>query len=109
MFQMNMEVRKGILFLRLNGVLNGFTSDELNNEVNRLVLENGIKYFVFNLEGLTSLDQEGLQSIEKNYRQITSRDGEVVLCGMKKIPQGPIWQKIYQSQNELGAFQIIHI
>ena len=43
LLDINLEFCKGILFIRLKGVLNKNTVDKLKEEVNNLVKENGIR------------------------------------------------------------------
>lgn len=49
MLKINLEFRKGVLFVRLNGSLND--KDSLDN-INSLINEIGFKYIVFNVDNL---------------------------------------------------------
>lgn len=109
MLEINLEFRRGILFIRLNGILNKETSIELTRQINRFIKENGIKYFTFNLEGLKELGEEAIDIIRENYQQIVSFNGKLVLCGLKDKKTSTILQDLEQSNNELGVFQIIRI
>lgn len=108
-----MEVRRGILFIRLNGVLNKKSSALLNEKIHSLSLQ-GLKYFVFNLEGITMMDKDGLVSLNENYQQIMKLDGKMILCGLKNKVRDSIFHhrelsKVMKSQNELCAFQIFKL
>lgn len=109
MLEINMEFRKGILFVRLKGVLNELTSKELTKKIDNLVKEKGIKYFTFNLEGVDEISLEGIDTIKHNYQQILSFDGKLVLCGVKNEGIKSIFEDVYQSSSELGVFQMIRI
>lgn len=88
MLDINMEIRRGILFVRLIGNLNKETSKYFKNEVSNLIEEKGIKYIVINLRQLTNLDTIGADLILDEYRYIAKIDGKVVICGVddnKKI------------------------
>jgi anti-anti-sigma regulatory factor len=50
-----MEFRKGILFVRLRGILNGDTCYQLEDHLTSLVRDNGIKYLLINLNELNIL------------------------------------------------------
>lgn len=50
MLDINYEIRKGILFIRLGGVLNKNTVSKLQNEVTDMIKDNGIRNVVFNLK-----------------------------------------------------------
>ena len=52
LLDINLEFCKGILFIRLKGVLNKNTVNKLKDEVNNLVKENGIRNLVFNISEL---------------------------------------------------------
>ena len=56
MLDINMECRKGILFIRLGGELTKETVGKLNTEVTELVKEAGIRNIVFNVENLISMN-----------------------------------------------------
>ncbi len=109
MLEMNMEFRKGILFIRLNGILNAATSKKLADQVNDFVQKKGIKYFTFNLEGLEEITQEGIDTIRENYHQIVSFQGNLVLCGVKSEGMRTVFEDVYQSSSELGVFQMLQI
>lgn len=109
MLEMNMEFRKGILFIRLNGILNAVTSKKLADQVNDFVQKKGIKYFTFNLEGLEEITQEGIDTIRENYHQIVSFQGNLVLCGVKSEGMRTVFEDVYQSSSELGVFQMLQI
>lgn len=109
MLEINMEFRKGILFVRLSGILDENTSKQLTMKIDDLIKEKGIKYFTFNLSGLQKITHEGIDTIKKNYQQILSFDGKLVLCGVTNEGIKTIFEDVYQSSNELGAFQLIRI
>ncbi len=113
MLFINLEVRRGILFIRLNGVLNKETSSLLKDKVRSLSLQ-GFKYFVFNLDGITMMDQDGLTSLQENYQQIRKIEGKLILCGLKKKVENSLFHElglsnVIKTQNELRAFQIFKL
>lgn len=111
MLDINMEIRRGILFVRLIGNLNKDTSKYFKSEVSNLVEEKGIKYLVINLSNLNNIDTTGADLILDEYRYIAKIDGKVVICGVdenKKIEKS-FFQGIHKSDNELQAFSIINI
>ena len=67
MLDINMECRKGILFIRLGGELTKETVGKLNTEVTELVKEAGIRNIVFNVENLISIDMKGISTLFYNY------------------------------------------
>ncbi len=111
MLDINMEVRRGILFIRLFGNLDKNTSKYFKNEVTNLVESKGLKYLVINLSNLESIDNTGIELIMNEYRYIAKVDGKVVICGINN--NSNIKQKYFKnlskSDNELQAFNIINI
>ncbi|MGN0973566.1 MAG: STAS domain-containing protein [Bacilli bacterium] len=110
MLGINMEFRKGILFVRLKGVLDRYTLQNFKVEVSDLIKKNGIKYLVMNLNHLDYIDDVGMKQLLKDYRQVASLDGKVVICGIeeKNYPKN-LLKNTYVSNNELSAFSILNI
>ena len=65
MLGINMEFRKGILFVRLKGVLDRYTLQNFKNEVSDLIKTKGIKYLVMNLNHLDYIDDVGMKQLLK--------------------------------------------
>ena len=113
MLYINLEFRRGILFIRLCGDLVEKTSLELK-EVNDLIEKQGIKYVVLNMEQLRFVDNVGMSMIIDNYKKVNHQDGKIVICGINevvgnKIKKDPIYSYLYKSANELNALQMLHI
>ena len=83
MLKINMEYRRGILFLRLKGNLNEFTSKKFEEYTFPVIKDYGIKYLVINLSELVSLDDYGKNSLEKSGLLIGNNDGRVLLINSK--------------------------
>ena len=110
MLDINMEFRKGILFVRLKGVLDIYTLESFKEEVSNLIRKNGIKYLVMNLNNLEYIDDLGINQLIRDYRQIASINGKVVVCGIeeKNYPK-KLLKDTYKSNNELSALNILNI
>ena len=111
MLDINMEIRRGILFVRLIGNLNKETAKYFKEEVSNLVEEKGIKYLVINLSNINNIDDVGADLIVNEYRYIAKIDGKVVICGIDEEKQKlkEFFKGIHKSDNELQAFSIINI
>lgn len=83
MLKINMEYRKGILFLRLKGNLNESTHKKFEEYAFPVIKDYGIKYLVINLSELVSLDNYGKSSLEKSGLLIDNNDGRVLLINSK--------------------------
>ena len=111
MLGIDMEFRKGILFVRLKGILNGDTAMELDDNLTSIISDNGIKYLLVNLNGLKYIDKYGLDIIFKNYQIINSNNGKFIICGTDKLfsYNGNVIDNLYQVNDEMKAFEVINI
>ncbi len=114
MLDISLEFVRGMLFVRLEGVLNQNTYTKLSDCLDEMIHEKGLKYFVINLESLDSMDENGLQTIIDRYFDITLQDGKLVICGYhhqfsKNIELGHVFDKIERTNNELGALRLINL
>lgn len=114
MLDINLEFVRGMLFVRLDGVLDKNTYTKLSDCLDTMIYEKGLKYFVINLESLDYMDEEGVQAIINRYFDVALHDGKLVICGYSNqasldIKLGKIFNRIEKSNNELGAFHLIHI
>ena len=115
MLSINMEFRKGILFVRLNGVLDKNTVNILNEEVTSLVKDNGIRNLVFNISGLTSIDMKGINALLYNYELCKQNNGQSLLCNIEntlvkhRIKNSRILKYMNETSNELTAISLLNL
>ena len=113
MLSINKEFRKGILFVRLLGVLNKETVDKLYEEVTMLVKDMEIKNVVFNIEELSEIDIYGINEILLNYRLCKNNNGISLLCGVndnvKDYINSSSIKFIQKISNELKALDFMKI
>ena len=83
MLDIDIECRKGVFFVRLNGILNNETVYKIKEEVLDIIIINGIKFIVFNFENLCYIDMTGIKTLKKIYRIINNNYGKVYVCGIK--------------------------
>ena len=111
--KLNIEFRRGLLFIRLDGTLVKDTSKVLSDCIHYFMEVGGIKYFVINLKNLEYIDCEGLDLLKKENRDIILHDGNLIICKssnkyVEKIVQEEL-KEVYQTRDELKAFQIMKI
>lgn len=112
MLEINMECRKGILFIRLGGELTKDTVFKLNEEVTELVKEAGIRNIVFNVENLISIDMKGISTLFYNYELCKNNRGKSMLCGVEntaikqKLVNSRLLKYMNETNDELSAFHI---
>ena len=78
-----MEFRKGILFVRLKGVLTRYTYKSLDEYLIPVINKHGIRYLVYNLEATTLIDNYGKASLKKGVDAARRNSGEGGLCHAK--------------------------
>lgn len=106
MLSINKEFRKGILFLRLNGELDRQANFNLDDNLNNLVDDVGIKYLVLNLQELSSIDICGIRTIINISKKLDHNSGKLIVCGNDHLPNLKCLTKI---NNELIAFNMVEI
>lgn len=110
MLEINMECRRGILFVRLEGELTKETVGKLNHEVTELVKEAGIRNIVFNIEHLIAIDTKGISILFYNYELCKNNKGKSMLCGVEKtvvkqkILNSRLLKYMSETSDELSAF-----
>ena len=114
MLDISLEFIRGMLFIRLDGVLDSNTNPKLNDCLYTMIYEKEVKYFVLNLENVSNVDDEGLKSIINGYFDITLHDGKLVICGYNKhlknnIEIENIFSQIEHTNNELTALKLINL
>lgn len=113
MLNVDVEYKKGVLFLRLIGKLNSDTKQQLD-EVLELVPTIGFKYVMINFEKLYSIDEDGINTIMNSCERLIHSEGKLLVCGYNnliklKIENSNILQYALETKNELGAFKLINI
>ncbi|HHW68981.1 MAG TPA: STAS domain-containing protein [Tenericutes bacterium] len=115
MLDIDVEFRKGILFVRLFGVLDKNTVKKLEKEVLNLVKNIGIKNIVFNMQNLTSIDISGIKGIYSSYSFCKKNDGKSIMCGLKnplvshRIKNSRLSQYMFETSDEIGAINVINL
>lgn len=114
MLDINLEFHKGILFVRLDGILNKNTVDKLDDEVTNLIKENGIRNIVFNISNLNSIDCDGINGLLNNYEICKSNNGKSLVCGLnglvkQTINNSRLLKYMYEATDELSAVNVINL
>jgi len=71
--------KKGFLFIRFTGDVTKSTSKLFKNEINPLILDNGIKNVVFNVSNLQKVDNYGMLAIYNSFLTL-SKESEIYIC-----------------------------
>ena len=100
-----MEFRKGILFVRLYGILNDNTLEKFRTDVKEVIIGSGIKYVVINVENLYSISESGVKEIKLLRKILKKTDGQFFLFGgeIKEL------KELVNLENELKVFERVVI
>ncbi len=80
-----MAIRKNILFVRLKGELDQAVTEKLKIRISELIDKYDIKYLVFNLAALNFMDSSGVGFIIGRYTQLKKRNGKIIVCSMNPL------------------------
>ena len=110
MFEMDLEYNKGILFARLSGNLTRKSSYKLNNYLVPVILKHNIKYLVYNLFELKTIDESGVDAILNTKCAIRTNKGKIYLCEVSESVNEKLKKlHIKETDNELSALHLIEV
>ncbi len=110
MLKVDMEYDKGILYVRLKGVLDRKASYKINNYVVPVILKHKIKYLVFNLYDLLDIDEPGLDALLNTKCAIRTNKGKICLCEVSNFLKDKMKRlRLKVASNELAAYHLIRI
>lgn len=85
MLEIDIEMKKGIMFVRARGELSKRTIEKWNVDVKDLIVDNGIRNLVLNVENLTAIDAKGINSLLYSYELCNTNKGVSLLCGLNDM------------------------
>ena len=99
MIDYNVEFTKGVLFVRLFGMLNKFNEKHIESDLYEIIKDGGIRYLVFNIENLSIIENSNLFKTCETL--INKNDGKMLLCGKNNF-----YTKDYTfTEDELSALK----
>lgn len=106
-----LEIRKGILFIRLEGKFNSSTYREFNY-VTSLIEQNGMNKVVINLENIKQIDIKGINILLYIYELCSLRKGKSLICGINEeiyptIKKSRLLKYMKQTKDELESFKLM--
>lgn len=111
MLDIEMEFKKGILIVRLKGILNTETIPGFKKRFEIVIKENGIKYVLLNIKQLSFIDAIGLNTIKNCYALVVKNGGKLILCGINKLfdYNYELSENLYQVAEESTIYEIVNI
>ena len=79
MVDVNIEFTRGVLFVRLTGLLNEISSFDVEEKVFEIIKDGGIRFVVFNVKNLEMSDSVKL--FDKCQKLLEENDGRMLICG----------------------------
>jgi len=110
MLKMDLEYEEGILFVRLRGVLNKRVNYKINNYLIPVLSKHKIKYVIYNLSNLKSIDESGIDAILHTKCTVRKNKGKIYLCEAKKEISLKLKRlHIKETSSELTALKMIEV
>ncbi len=110
----NIEYRKGVLFIRINGLLVGNKIKKFESEVIPIILGLGSKYVTINLYDVELIDSKGLDSIIRISNILSRFDGKLAICEInekikERIKNSELFDYCFKTKNELTSLGVFTI
>lgn len=114
MLDIDMEFQRGILFIRLKGILDSSTCSKLQRAIYIGVHKIGAKYVMLNFEKLYTIDNASIEMILNNCLELFRNEGQLLACGLNdyvklKVENSKLDSFVHKMDNELKAVQLIQI
>lgn len=105
------EFRKGVLFIRLRGVINKNTYNDYD-EIISMIKDNGIKNVVINLEKVYKMDLKGINLLFYTYEVVKQNKGILMLTNINslikdRIDKSHILRYVKVIEKEIDSFDKI--
>ena len=110
----NIDYKKDILYIKVNGVLVGNKVEKFETEVIPIILGLNAKYVTINLKDVDLIDKRGINSLIKVSNVVNRFKGKVVLCELNNylkdnFKHSDVFDYCYKSKNEkssIGVFKL---
>lgn len=105
MLEINIEFIKGVLVVRLEGILNNKSVKSIRDSLISIIKNGGIKYLMFNLTD-SSLEEK-IDMFDKCNKLIKKNKGKMYICGFNHNIETLITNSYYTVDNELSILNKI--
>jgi len=112
MLKIDTIYKKGILFVRLYGVINKNNKEEIEKVLESVIEKVGIKYLLLNLENIYYISSDISELIFKWSRKLKGKGGKFFICGYENISRSDylkINEEVLEMKDEFSAFSKINI
>ena len=110
----NIDFRKGVLFIRIKGMLKGNKIKKFENEVLPIILGLGARYVTINLFEVNAIDNLGINTLIKISNIVSKWEGKVAICEINEnikslIKNSEIFDYCFKTKNELTSLGVFAI
>lgn len=105
MLKTDFEFYRGILFVRLRGILTKYSL--INNNIDKVVNKLGFKYIVFNIDNINQIDAYGINFLINYNNSLKSKNGKVIICQNNELFLEKFISKVQTIKKEREVFNKI--
>lgn len=112
MLKIDTVYRKGILFIRLYGVINKNNIKEINKVLESTINKVGIKYLLLNFENIYYISSNISNLIDRWSKKLIENGGKFFVCGYDEISKSnfiKINEEVLEMKDEFSVFSKVNI
>lgn len=114
MLKIIMEFRKGVLFVRLNGVITRDTIAKFERNVTKKIKKYKISSVVFNMNDVKKIDLKGINALFFIYELTNKEKGDTFLCNINNdvfdvLKKMKVFKYLRFIKDELEVFGLVKI
>ena len=111
---MDFEFKKGILFVRINGIFVSSKIKDFENEILPIILGLNVKNVTINLKDTVLIDKNGINSLIKISSITHKNDGKTVICNINDnikdtIKNSDLFDYCFKSKTELSSIGVFSL
>lgn len=76
------KISDGRLYIRINEDLDHYLTEQIRDEIDQMIEENGILHIVFDFEGMNFMDSAGIGLIMGRYKKVYLQGGSISITGI---------------------------
>lgn len=112
MLDITFEFRKGFLFIRLSGKITKETYQKYNDEIIDMIVSNGIRNVVLNLDKIYDIDLKGINALFYTYELVKNNKGVLMISNMnnfieKRIIKSHLLNYVTLLNEEIDCLKIV--